>query len=97
VTTGDEITAGRIDRCSIVAGLLPVPTAAHPDDSETTFADAARDAGLWVPMHAAPAAVTVRSLAGLNAWVGATVWSGARVGPRAPVRPRHPPAPAVAG
>ena len=59
----------RLDRwsggCWVAAGLLLLIGVFHPDVSETTFADAALDTSLWVPMHAAAVVAAVLTLVGL--------------------------------
>ena len=59
----------RLDRwsggCWVAAGLLLLIGVFHPDVSETTFADAALDTSLWLPMHAAAVVAAVLTLVGL--------------------------------
>jgi hypothetical protein len=50
--------------CLILAGVLTLPTVAHPDILEIGLAEAVR-APAWTPIHAAGLAVVVLSLAGV--------------------------------
>ena len=81
MTTRDTITGRRLDRwsggCLMVAGLLLLSTAPHPDVFETTFADAALDTPYWTAMHAALLVSAFLSLVGLFALYGE---HGARLG-----------------
>ena len=52
--------------CWVGAGLLLMIGVAHPNVFETTFADAALDTPLWVPMHAAATLAAILSLFGLT-------------------------------
>ena len=69
VTTSEGSTSRQLDRwsggCLIVAGLLLLPVALHPDVFESTFAHVALDSALWVPMHAALVVAMILSLVGL--------------------------------
>jgi hypothetical protein len=69
MTAPDATGPTRLDRwsggCWVGAGLLLLIGVLHPDVSETTFADAALDNSLWVPMHAAAVVVVVLTLVGL--------------------------------
>src|SRR5687767_8106228 len=66
----ETTTPSRLDRwsgaCWVAAGLLLLGGVLHPDVSETTFAAAALDTPLWVPMHAAATVAVVLSLFGLT-------------------------------
>ena len=57
MTTPKATSPTRLDRwsgaCWVAAWLLLLIGVFHPDVFETTFADAALDTPLWVPMHAA--------------------------------------------
>lgn len=63
-------TRARLDRwsggCWVGAGLLLLIGIFHPDVFDTTFADAALDTPLWVPMHAAATVAAILSLFGLT-------------------------------
>jgi hypothetical protein len=68
--TGDDATSPtRLDRwsgaCWVGAGLLLLVGLLHPDVFETTFADAALETSLWVPIHAAAVVGVVLTLFGL--------------------------------
>jgi hypothetical protein len=69
VSALDTTAVGRPDRwsggCLVGAGLLLLPTAAHPDIFETTLADAALRTPLWTSMHVALIAAMILSLFGL--------------------------------
>jgi len=63
-------TPSTLDRwsgaCWVAAGLLLLIGMLHPDVFDTTFADAALDTSLWVPMHAAATVAAILSLFGLT-------------------------------
>jgi hypothetical protein len=69
MTVIETTTPTRLDRwsggCWVAAGLLLLIGVFHPDVSETTFAAAALDTALWVPMHAAAVMAVVFTLVGL--------------------------------
>jgi hypothetical protein len=69
MTVLEITTPTRLDRwsggCWVAAGLLLLIGLFHPDVSETTFAGAALDTSLWVPMHAAAVVAVVLTLVGL--------------------------------
>jgi len=69
-TTPSETTPSRLDRwsgaCWVAAGLLLLFGVPHPDVFESTFAAAALDTPLWVPMHAAATVAVVLTLVGLT-------------------------------
>ena len=81
MTTPDTVTRRRLDRwsggCLMVAGLLLLSTAPHPDVFETTFAEAALGTPFWVAMHAALLLSAFLSLLGLFGLYGL---HGARLG-----------------
>ena len=81
MTTPDTVTRRRLDRwsggCLMVAGLLLLSTAPHPDVFESTFAEAALDTPFWTAMHAALLVSAFLSLVGLFALYGE---HGARLG-----------------
>lgn len=70
MTVTEPTTPTRLDRwsggCWVAAGLLLSTGIFHPDVFETTFADAALDTPMWVPMHAAAVGAVVLSLFGLT-------------------------------
>lgn len=81
MTTPDIVTRPGLDRwsggCLMVAGLLLLSTAPHPDVFESTFADAAIDTPFWTVMHTALLVSAFLSLVGLFALYGQ---HGARLG-----------------